>query len=379
MPPTTEKIRRTLATARRWVVKIGSSLVAAAGRGLHTQRIHAWADQISMLKQNGCAVTLVSSGAVAAGIQRLGWQQRPARLHQVQAAAAVGQMGLVHAYESVFRKHGLQAAQVLLTHDDLADRGRYLNARATFTALLKLDVIPIVNENDTVATDEIRFGDNDSLAALVANLTDAEVLLILTDQDGLYDKDPRQFPDAVLCEKCAVHDPELDAIASPSVGALGRGGMTTKIAAARQAAISGVTTVIASGYTQNVIQKIAGGQPLGTWLTASRPPLAARKQWISALKPAGTITIDAGAYRAVFDGKSLLPVGVCATEGDFQRGEAVACRDQKGVTVAQGLINYNAEEARQIIGKQSADVRKIVGVGYEPEMIHRDNLTVADA
>lgn len=374
----TERVREELAAARRWVIKIGSSLVTDDGRGLHHQRIHAWAEQISMLKRDGHAVTLVSSGAVAEGIRRLGWHQRPSRLHQIQAAAAVGQMGLVHAYEGGFCRHDLRVAQILLTHDDLTDRGRYLNARATLGALLKLDVIPIVNENDTVATDEIRFGDNDALAALVANLTDAEVMLILTDQEGLYNKDPRQFADGVLCEKCSVNDPRLDTIAGPDIGALGRGGMVTKISAARQAAISGTATVIASGYTQGVIQKIACGQQLGTWLTVDKRPLAARKQWISALKPAGIITIDAGAYQAVSAGSSLLPVGVCAAKGNFRRGEAVECHNQNGVAVAQGLINYSAGEAQQIIGKHSVAVMEIVGVGYEPEMIHRDNLTVIE-
>ncbi len=374
----TKTQRKQLASMQRWVIKIGSSLVTDDGRGLHHRRIHDWARQISALKRGGCTVSLVSSGAVAEGIYRLGWVRRPSELHQIQAAAATGQMGLVHAYETGFKEYGLRTAQVLLTHDDLTNRTRYLNARATFIALLKLDVIPVVNENDTVATDEIRFGDNDALAALVANLTDAEVLLILTDQAGLYDKNPQQFSDAALCEKCTVEDPNLDTIAGPSLNALGRGGMVTKIAAARQAAISGTTTVIASGHMENVIQEIARGQSHGTWLTVDKRPLAARKQWIHSLKPAGAMIIDTGACQALCRGKSLLPVGIRAVSGDFQRGEAVECHNQNGVAVAQGLTNYNCEEARRIISKQSAEVEEIIGIGYEIEMIHRDNLTIIE-
>ena len=370
--------RIDLHKARRWVIKIGSSLITDPQHGLNHNRIREWAEQISTLKDQQKQVVLVSSGAVSEGIYRLGWSRRPHHRHQIQAAAAIGQMGLVHAYETYFQTRGLCTAQVLLTHEDVTSRTRYLNARATLNALLELQAIPVVNENDTVATEEIQLGDNDTLAARVANLIDADVLLILTDQDGLYAKDPKQHSDAEMIATAVVTDPGLDTAAGPSVSALGRGGMITKIAAARQAAISGTTTVIAQGGEEAIITRIAAGEILGTWLRTEHYPLAARKQWIIGLKAAGTLLLDDGACRALAQGSSLLPVGVVSVAGKFERGDAVECRDSNGRVVARGLSNYSHEEAGSIIGMHSKEVRKLMKNAYESELIHRDNLAVID-
>ena len=370
--------RPELAQARRWVIKIGSSLITHPDHGLNHERIHGWVEQISRLKNEQREIALVSSGAVSEGMHRLGWKHRPHHRHQIQAAAATGQMGLVHAYESCFQKHQLCTSQVLLTHEDLVDRTRYLNARATLNALLELQAIPIVNENDTVATEEIQLGDNDTLAAQVANLIDADVLLILTDQPGLYRQDPKQDPATKLIESAAVNDKNLDAAAGPSVGALGRGGMITKIAAARQAAISGTATVIAQGSETQVITRIAAGEQLGSWLKVERHPLAARKQWIMGLKANGTVELDEGACRALVAGSSLLPVGVVGADGQFQRGDAVNCCGADGNVVARGLSNYSAEEVQQIIGKRSREVKRLMKNAYEEELIHRNNLAIVE-
>jgi glutamate 5-kinase len=370
--------RARLGGQRRWVVKVGSALITADGRGLDTEALGHWADEIARLREAGREIVLVSSGAVAEGMARLGWRRRPHALNELQAAAAVGQMGLVQAYESHFQRHGLHAAQILLTHDDLQDRQRYLNARSTLCKLLELGTIPVVNENDTVATEEIRFGDNDTLAALVANLIGAHLLVILTDQEGLYDRDPRHHPDARLIRQAALDDPVLDDAAGPSAGTLGRGGMVTKIAAARRAARSGTATIIASGRRPGVLQAIAAGEPVGTLLLPSESPLAARKQWLAnRLRAAGSVVLDEGAARVVRSlGRSLLPVGVREVKGDFQRGDLVACLDPEGREIARGLINYSAAETRKIHGRPSHEIEAILGYVDEPELIHRDNMVV---
>ncbi len=372
------RMRKQLGGSERWVVKIGSSLVTNEGRGLDLEAISGWAEQIAALREAGKQVVLVSSGAVAEGMSRMGWQRRPHALHELQAAAAIGQMGLVQAYETRFQQHGLHSAQVLLTHEDLTDRRRYLNARSTLQTLLGLGVIPVVNENDTVATDEIRFGDNDTLAALVANLVVADLLVILTDQKGLYERDPRVHTDARLIEEAPANDPAILACAGPSATQLGRGGMATKITAAQRAARSGAATVIAWGREPQVLERLAGGETLGTLLKPDKEPLAARKQWIAGqLKPRGSLQLDAGASRVIREsGRSLLPVGVTAVKGDFERGEVVSCISDQGLEVARGLVNYSAAEARKIQGRPSEEIEKLLGYVDEPELIHRDNLVL---
>jgi len=364
--------------AQMLVVKVGSSLVTGGGRGLDVAAIARWASQIAKLRGLGRQVILVSSGAIAEGMQRLGWTRRPHAMHELQAAAAVGQMGLAQCYESCFREHGLRTAQVLLTHADLADRHRYLNARSTLRTLLALGVIPVINENDTVVTDEIRFGDNDTLAALVANLLEADALVILTDQAGLHEADPRKVADAPLIRSREATDPALEAIAGGSGSALARGGMLTKVQAARRAARSGAHTVIASGNEPDVLLRLAQGERIGTLLTAGTVPLAARKQWLAdRMAVNGQLRLDAGAVQALQrDGKSLLPVGVVEVTGDFQRGEVVACVDPEGREVARGLANYSAEEARRIMRRPSGEIEAILGYVDEPELIHRDNLVL---
>ncbi|QBQ53717.1 glutamate 5-kinase [Nitrosococcus wardiae] len=370
--------RNRLIAARCWVVKVGSALLTANGRGLDSECIRALANHIANLRNQGYAVVLVSSGSVAAGMQRLGWQRRPRALYELQAAAAVGQMGLIQAYESQFQHHGQHTAQVLLTHEDLADRSRYLNARSTLRTLLQLGVVPIVNENDTVATEEIRFGDNDTLSALVANLVEAELLVILTDQPGLFDADPRHYPNARLIPEAAANNAELDTMASPGTGALGRGGMITKVRAARRAARSGAITIIASGQEPNILQRLAAGEAIGTLLWPDTEPLAARKQWLAGqLQTKGRLWLDAGAAKVVREaGRSLLPVGVIACEGHFARGEVVSCLDPEAREVARGLVNYNAEETRRILGHASNQIEQILGYVDEEELIHRDNLVL---
>jgi len=369
---------KTSSNTRRWVIKIGSALLTDNGDGLAQSALDQWVGQIAALKKRGDEVVLVSSGAVAEGMTRLNWTQRPDQLHQLQAAAAVGQAGLIQAYQSRFADYRLQTAQILLVHADLSSRTRYLNARQTLQSLLSLDAIPIVNENDTVATDEIRFGDNDTLAGLVANLIDADTLLILTDQQGVYSDDPRQNPDATLISHCDVDDEQLDRAARGSGGALGRGGMATKIKAARLAARSGAATVIACGREEKIIQRLADGEALGTRLDNARKPLAAKKQWLAGnLKVCGELLLDDGAVKVLTQsGSSLLPIGIRAVSGNFQRGELVRCLDSERREVARGLVNYSSEEATLIIGKSSSQLSELLGYGGAEEMIHRDNLVL---
>ena len=369
--------RDSLKKTRRLVVKIGSALLTRDGQGLDSEGIQNWVAQLAQLRGRGVEVVLVTSGAVAAGMQRLGRRVRPHALHELQAMAAVGQMSLVQVYESAFQRHGLHTAQVLLTHDDLANRKRYLNSRSTLRTLLGLGVIPVVNENDTVATEEIRFGDNDTLAALVANLVEADLLLILTDQHGLYDRDPRQHPDAKLVTEGIAGDKQLLSMAGGS-GALGRGGMRTKLLAAEKAAHSGASTLIATGREANVILRVLDGDDIGTHLKAAQGRVAARKQWLAGhAHAAGKLKLDAGAVKVIRDGgKSLLPVGVKGIEGAFTRGEIVSCLDPEGQEVARGLVNYSSEETTRIIGLASDKIESILGYVDEPELIHRDNMIV---
>ncbi len=363
---------------QRIVVKIGSTLITNHGAGVDHVLIAEWVRQIANLRRAGHEVLLVSSGAIAEGMQRLGWKTRPHEINQLQAAAAVGQMGLVQVYESAFREHGLATAQVLLTHEDLADRGRYLNARSTLTTLLSLGVTPVINENDTVVTDEIKFGDNDTLAALVANLVEAERLIILTDQQGLFSADPRKDPSAHLIADATAGDAALEAMAGGAGSSLGRGGMLTKVLAAKKAALSGTSTTIAYGRESDVLVRLTQGEAIGTRLAARTLSLQARKTWLAAnLKPAGSLTLDEGAARALqTGGKSLLAVGVRAVEGSFERGALVVCKGAEGREIARGLINYAAAETRTIAGKPTAEIEALLGYIAEPELIHRDNLVL---
>lgn len=360
-----------------WVIKIGSALLTADGQGLALDAIQHWVKQMADLRNQGYQIVLVSSGAVAEGMCRLGWDTRPHSLHKLQAAAAVGQMGLVQAYESAFQQYGMHTAQILLTHEDLSDRRRYLNARSTLRTLLDMNVIPVVNENDTVATDEIRLGDNDNLAALVANLVEADQLIILTDQEGLFDKNPSEHSDACLIREASAEDVNLEKLAGGS-GALGRGGMLTKVQAAARAARSGTTTIIASGRTENVLAMIACGENPGTLLKPSNEPVAARKQWLAGqLKIRGRLFLDAGAVEVLqSSGKSLLPIGVVHIDGDFLRGELVACMTTAGVELARGLVNYDAVQTQKIIGHASNEIETLLGFVDETELIHRDNLVL---
>jgi len=367
-----------MSEAKRFVVKVGSTLVTNRGAGLDAQAIARWASQVAKLRQSGKELLLVSSGAIAEGMQRLGWTRRPSAMHELQAAAAVGQMGLVQVYESCFREHGLRTAQVLLTHADLADRQRYLNARSTLLTLLGLGIIPVINENDTVVTDEIRFGDNDTLAALVTNLVEADCLIILTDQQGLHTEDPRVNPAASLIRRAQAGEAGLEQLAGGTSSAIAKGGMLTKVLAAARAARSGARTVIASGNEPDVLLRLAAGEEIGTLLSPQTTPLAARKQWLADhLQVAGRLTLDAGAAKALRSGgKSLLPVGVSKVEGEFERGAVVACLSPDGVEVARGLVNYNAQESRRISGRPSGEIEAILGYVDEPELIHRDNLVL---
>lgn len=364
--------------SRRIVIKVGSSLVTNQGQGLDHAALARWAEQIAKLKKMGKEVVLVSSGAIAEGMQRLKWKKRPHALHELQAAAAVGQMGLVQAYESCFRSHEMHAAQVLLTHEDLSDRKRYLNARSTLITLLSLNVIPVINENDTVATDEIRFGDNDTLAALVTNLIEADVLVILTDQGGLFTADPRKDVQARLVEEARAGDPAIEAMAGGAGSDIGRGGMLTKVTAAKRAARSGAHTVIASGHEADVLIRLAQGEVIGTQLLAETMTLAARKQWLADhLQIRGNVTLDEGAVKALATGgKSLLSIGVTDVSGNFGRGEVVGCLDSHGNEIARGLANYNAAETRRILRRASNEIEAILGYVGEPEFIHRDNLVL---
>ncbi|MEN0106184.1 MAG: glutamate 5-kinase [Pseudomonas sp.] len=369
-------MRDKVTGAQRWVVKIGSALLTADGRGLDRGAMAVWVEQMVALREAGVELVLVSSGAVAAGMSRLGWASRPSAIHELQAAAAVGQMGLVQAWESSFAQHGRHTAQILLTHDDLSDRKRYLNARSTLRTLVDLGAIPVINENDTVVTDEIRFGDNDTLAALVANLVEADLLVILTDRDGMFDADPRHNPDAQLIYEARADDPALDAVAGGVGGALGRGGMQTKLRAARLAARSGAHTVIVGGAIEQVLARLKSGERLGTLLAPERGLLAARKQWLAGhLQTRGTLQLDAGAVKALLQShKSLLPVGVKGVQGNFRRGEMVVCVDPEGREIARGLANYSAVEAQKIVGQPSDAIERLLGYVDEPELVHRDNL-----
>jgi len=370
---------QTLARARRIVVKVGSSLVTNEGRGVDAQAVGNWCRQMAVLAGQGREVVMVSSGAIAEGMKRLGWTVRPKEVHELQAAAAVGQMGLAQIYESKLREHGMGSAQVLLTHADLADRERYLNARSTLLTLLGLKVIPVINENDTVVNDEIKFGDNDTLGALVANLVDADALVILTDQKGLYAVDPRRDPNARFIDEAQAGDPELERMAGGAGSSIGRGGMLTKILAAKRAASSGASTVIAWGREPDVLLRLAAGEAIGTALFASTQKLAARKQWmVDHLQLRGTVVVDAGAAIKVRDeGKSLLPIGVVDVQGEFHRGDVIAVRGIDGTEVARGLANYSSSEARLISRKPSSEFERLLGYTAEPELIHRDNLVLA--
>lgn len=370
--------RALIPHAKRWVVKIGSALLTNDGQGLDAKAIAGWVKQMAELRLQGIEIVLVSSGAVAAGMRRLGWTSRPTALHELQAAAAVGQMSLVHTYEVEFERYGLLTAQVLLDHDDLSSRERYLNARSTLTTLVDMKVVPVINENDTVVTDEIRFGDNDTLGALVANLINADLLVILTDQKGMYDSDPRSNPDAKLLSEIPAADERLESMAGGTGGALGRGGMLTKVRAARVAARSGANTVVVGGRIDDALLRVAQGEDIGTLLWADSHPQAARKLWLSGqLQTRGTLVIDDGAVTMLCEkGKSLLPVGVRSVDGDFTRGDMVVCVDLQRREVARGLVNYHAEEARKIIGKPSSQILTELGYQGDKSLIHRDNLIV---
>ena len=370
--------RSLIQQSRRWVIKVGSALLTANGAGLDLNIVGDWVRQIALLRKQGYDVVLVSSGAVAAGMLRLGWSRRPKAIHELQAAAAVGQSRLIQTYEQEFQKYDLKIAQVLLDHDDMSNRQRYLNARSTMSTLLELGVIPIVNENDTVVTDEIRFGDNDTLGALVANLIEAETLCILTDQNAMYDSDPRTNTNAAVILERAANDPELDSMAGEG-GSLGRGGMISKVRASRLAARSGANTVIVGGRIENCLQRLAAGEELGTLLHATHQPLAARKRWLAdQLQTRGVLVIDEGAVKVLREkGRSLLPVGVKSVVGTFTRGELVVCRDAEGNEVARGLVNYNSDDCKKIVGAPSGNIEKLLGYKDFDELIHRDNLVLA--
>jgi len=370
------KMPSAVSKARRLVVKVGSSLVTNEGKGIDMKAVDEWAAQIADLHAQGKQMVLVSSGAIAEGMARLGWPRRPNAMHELQAAAAVGQMGLVQAYEVAFARHGIRTAQILLTHEDLSDRRRYLNARTTLYTLLGLGVVPIVNENDTVVTDEIRLGDNDTLGALVTNLIEAESLIILTDQAGLYDSDPRKNPDAKFVSTAQAGDPALEAMAGGSGSSVGTGGMLTKILAAKRAANSGGHTIIASGREPRVLLRLAAGEAIGTELRALLPVRSARQRWlVNHLRMRGKVVLDAGAVKALTQGhKSLLAVGVTGVEGEFERGDVVACVGPDGVEYGRGLINYSASDTRRIMRHPSSEIADILGSMSDPELMHRDNM-----
>jgi glutamate 5-kinase len=370
-----------LREARRIVVKVGSSLVTDEGRGLDERAIGEWCRQLAALVGQGREVVMVSSGAIAEGMKRLGWRTRPHEIHELQAAAAVGQMGLAQIYETKLRENGIGSAQVLLTHADLADRERYLNARSTLVTLLALGVVPVINENDTVVNDEIKFGDNDTLGALVANLVEADALVILTDQRGLFSADPRKDPQARFIDEAVAGDPALEEMAGGAGSAIGRGGMLTKILAAKRAAGSGASTVIAWGREPDALLRLTAGESIGTLLLAQTAKHQARKRWMADhLQLRGAVSVDDGAAAKVRgEGKSLLPIGMTAVEGEFSRGEVIAIRDTRGVEVARGLANYSSAEARLLCRKPSTEFERLLGYAAEPEMVHRDNMVLAPA
>jgi len=370
-----------LRDARRIVVKVGSSLVTNEGRGLDEQAIGEWCRQLAALMRDGREVVMVSSGAIAEGMKRLGWRTRPREVHELQAAAAVGQMGLAQMYETKLRENGVGSAQVLLTHADLADRERYLNARSTLLTLLGLGVVPVINENDTVVNDEIKFGDNDTLGALVANLVEADALVILTDQKGLYTADPRKHPEAQFVHEALAGDLALEAMAGGVGSAIGSGGMITKILAAKRAAGSGASTVIAWGREPDALLRLVRGEPIGTLLVAQTAKHQARKRWMADhLQLRGSVTVDAGAAVKVrSEGKSLLPIGMTGVEGEFSRGDVIAVRDPNGVELARGLANYSSAEARMLCRRPSSEFERLLGYAAEPEMVHRDNMVLMAA
>jgi glutamate 5-kinase len=372
--------RQTINSAKRLIIKVGSALLTNNGAGIDRAAIDAWVEQIAALLSQGKEVVLVSSGAVAEGLVRLGLDARPQSIHMLQSAAAVGQMGLIQTYESSFRRFERQTAQILLDHDDMANRERYLNARGVMQTLMSLKVVPIVNENDTVVTDEIRFGDNDRLAALVANLVDADALIILTDKDGMYDVNPDIDSNAQLISYAYASDSSLDAKAGTSNGALGRGGMQTKLEAARLASRSGCSSVIAGGRNQDILSRICAGENIGTFLSADKTPLAARKQWLAGqLQAKGSLLLDDGAIKVLRQqGRSLLAVGVTAVNGSFTRGELVRCEDTHGNEVARGLVNYSSDEAQLIQGKSTEEIITILGYCEDDELIHRDNRVITE-
>ena len=374
-----ESTSRVLLDAQRIVVKVGSSLVTNEGRGLDEVAIGEWCRQLAALARDGREVVMVSSGAIAEGMKRLGWNTRPREIHELQAAAAVGQMGLAQMYETKLRENGMGSAQVLLTHADLADRERYLNARSTLLTLLKLRVLPVINENDTVVNDEIKFGDNDTLGALVANLVEADALIILTDQKGLYTADPRRDPSATFVHAARAGDPTLEVMAGGAGSSIGRGGMITKILAAKRAAGSGASTVIAWGREPGVLIRLSQGEAIGTLLTARTQKQQARKQWMADhLQLRGSVSVDDGASRKLLqEGKSLLPIGMTSVSGDFARGDVIAVRDSSGQEIARGLANYASAEARLLCRKPSSEFEALLGYAAEPEMVHRDNLVLA--
>lgn len=372
-------MRKNLLKTRRWVIKIGSSLITNNGLGLDQEAISAWVQQLVALQQQGIQVVLVSSGAVAEGVARLGLKKRPKEIHLQQAAAAVGQMGLIQTYESFFTRYGVHTAQILLTHDDLSNRTRYLNARSTLTTLVDMRVIPVINENDTVATAELCFGDNDTLGALVANLVNADALVILTDQKGLHSTDPRKDPTAPVISTAMAGDPSLTAMAGSSNN-VGRGGMVTKVSAAKLAARSGACTLIANGREPEVLLRLAAGQEIGTLLLPEKQPVAARKQWLAGqLKPKGRLILDAGAVKVLqHSGRSLLPVGVIGSEGRFERGDVVTCVDEQGQEIARGLVNYDSQELSRLLRVSSDRIEELLGYAGEEEVVHRDNLVLLE-
>jgi glutamate 5-kinase len=371
-------MRKAVFESKRLIVKVGSALVTNNGAGLSREFIADCTRQIALLRHSGKEVILVSSGAIAAGVQRLAWAKRPHAIHALQAAAAVGQMGLTQAYETLFASAGIVSAQVLLTHDDLADRKRYLNARSTLNTLLELGVVPIINENDTVVTDEIRFGDNDTLGALVANLVEADALIILTDQQGLFTADPRQEPQAELIPEASAEDRALEKLAGGAGSSLSKGGMITKVRAAQRAARSGAHTLIVSGRETDSLVRAANGEPIGTCLLANTTPLAARKQWLADhLRVAGAVVVDDGAAEALLSGRSLLPIGVCGVVGDYERGAVIACLNGRRDEIARGLVNYSSSEISKIAGATSSEIESRLGYLDETEVIHRDNLVLS--
>ncbi|BBN58780.1 glutamate 5-kinase [Hydrogenovibrio marinus] len=372
--------REAVKKSKRWVVKIGSALLTDDGKGLNLSAMNQWVEQMVALRNQGVEVVIVSSGSVAEGIKRLGWAKRPTEINQLQAAAAVGQMGLIQAYESAFSKHQILTAQILMTHDDLSNRARYLNASNTIQTLLQQGVIPIINENDTVVTDEIRFGDNDTLAALTANLVSADILVILTDQQGLYDDNPRTNPNAKLISEAHVSRKDIEAMASPEGGLLGKGGMYTKVMAAKRAARSGTATFIASGREANILPRLQSGEQIGTLLIPDLEPMTARKQWLAGhLQAKGQLVLDDGAVQALKrTGRSLLPIGVLEASGQFRRGEMVVCVNQQNQEVGRGLVNYDFDDAQRIIGKPSLEIESLLGYNEGEFLIHCDNFVLSE-